>query len=72
MVALALQLCKLRPALGFNAQSIEAAAAMFVPDVSNVQVGQMHGGRQTPHGAEGIREPIAVGRNRTLVMQENI
>jgi ketosteroid isomerase-like protein len=53
------ELCNLWLARAFNAQDVEAAAAMYHPDASIVQVDQVHGGTRTARGAEGIRETMA-------------
>ena len=42
------ELCNLWLARAFNAQDVEAAAAMYHPDASIVQVDQVHGGDRTP------------------------
>jgi hypothetical protein len=41
------ELCNLWLARAFNAQDVEAAAAMYHPDASIVQVDQVHGGSRT-------------------------
>jgi ketosteroid isomerase-like protein len=53
------ELCNLWLARAFNAQDVEAAAAMYHPDASIVQVDQVHGGTRTARGAAGIRETMA-------------
>jgi ketosteroid isomerase-like protein len=53
------ELCNLWLARAFNAQDVEAAAAMYHPDASIVQVDQVHGGTKIARGAEGIRETMA-------------
>jgi ketosteroid isomerase-like protein len=53
------ELCNLWLARAFNAQDVEAAAAMYHPDASIVQVDQVHGGTRTARGADGIRETMA-------------
>jgi ketosteroid isomerase-like protein len=53
------ELCNLWLARAFNAQDVEAAAAMYHPDASIVQVDQVHGGTRTARGANGIRETMA-------------
>jgi ketosteroid isomerase-like protein len=53
------ELCGLFLARAFNAQDVEAAAAMYHPDASIVQVDQVHGGTRTARGANGIRETMA-------------
>ena len=42
------ELCDLWLARAFNAQDVEAAAAMYHPDASIVQVDQVHGGTGRP------------------------
>jgi ketosteroid isomerase-like protein len=53
------ELCNLWLARAFNAQDVEAAAAMYHPDASIVQVDRVHGGTRTARGAAGIRETMA-------------
>jgi ketosteroid isomerase-like protein len=53
------ELCNLWLARAFNAQDVAAAAAMYHPDASIVQVDQVHGGTTTARGAAGIRETMA-------------
>lgn len=53
------ELCNLWLARAFNAQDVEAAAAMYHPDASIVRVDQVHGGTTTARGAEAIRETMA-------------
>ncbi len=53
------ELCNLWLARAFNAQDVEAAAAMYHPDASIVQVDQVHGGTRTARGASGLRETMA-------------
>lgn len=59
------ELCNLGLARAFNAQDVEAAAAMDHPEASIVQVDQVHGGSRTARGAQGIRETMAayIGMN---------
>ena len=45
------ELCNLWLARAFNAQDVEAAAAMYHPDASIVQVDEVHGGTRTARGA---------------------
>jgi ketosteroid isomerase-like protein len=53
------ELCNLWLARAFNAQDVEAAAAMYHPEASVVQVDKVHGGTETAHGASGIRAAMA-------------
>jgi SnoaL-like domain len=53
------ELCNLWLWRAFNAQDIEAAAAMYHPDASIVQVDQVHGGTKIARGAQGICETMA-------------
>lgn len=53
------ELCNLWLARAFNAQDVEAAAAMYHPDASIVQVDDVHGGTRTARGAKAIRETMA-------------
>ncbi|WFP61446.1 nuclear transport factor 2 family protein [Mesorhizobium sp. WSM4904] len=53
------ELCNLWLARAFNAQDVEAAAAMYHPDASIVQVDQVHGGTTTARGAAGIRQTMS-------------
>jgi ketosteroid isomerase-like protein len=46
-------------ARAFNAQDVEAAAAMYHPDASIVQVDEVHGGVKVARGADGIRKTMA-------------
>jgi ketosteroid isomerase-like protein len=46
-------------ARAFNAHDVEAAAAMYHPDASVVQLDQVHGSAAVAHGAAGIRETMA-------------
>lgn len=52
-------LCALWLARAFNAHDVEAAAALYHPDASIVQVDQVHGGTKIARGAEAIRETMA-------------
>lgn len=52
-------LCNLWLARAFNAQDVEAAAAMYHPDASIVQVDEVHGKTRISRGAQGIRETMA-------------
>lgn len=52
-------LCNLWLARAFNAQDVEAAAAMYHPEASIVRIDQVHGGTSTARGAEAIRETMA-------------
>ena len=53
------ELCNLWLARAFNAQDVEAAAAMYHPDAAIDQVDQVHGGTKTARGADGIRATMA-------------
>ena len=53
------ELCNLGLARAFNAQDVEAAAAMYHPDASIVQVDEVHGGTKIARGADGIRRTMA-------------
>ncbi|MCC6776541.1 MAG: nuclear transport factor 2 family protein [Hyphomicrobiales bacterium] len=52
-------LCALWLARAFNAQDVEAAAALYHPDASIVEVDDVHGDTKIAHGAEGIRATMA-------------
>jgi ketosteroid isomerase-like protein len=52
------ELCNLWLARAFNAQDVNAAAAMYHPDASIVQVDQVHGVTKIARGA-GIRQTMA-------------
>lgn len=52
-------LCNLWLARAFNAQDVEAAAAMYHPDASIVRIDQVHGRTSIARGAEAIRETMA-------------
>jgi ketosteroid isomerase-like protein len=43
----------------FNVQDVEAAAALYHPEASIVQVDEVHGGAKIARGADGIRETMA-------------
>jgi hypothetical protein len=43
----------------FNAQDVEAAAAMYQAEASIVQVDEVHGGVTVARGAEAIRKTMA-------------
>jgi len=53
------ELCNLWLARAFNAQDVEAAAAMYHPDAAIVQVDEVHGGATIARGASGIRATMA-------------
>ena len=53
------ELCNLWLARAFNAQDVDAAAAMYHPDASIVQIDQVHGKTQVSRGADGIRKTMA-------------
>jgi ketosteroid isomerase-like protein len=42
-------------ARAFNAQDVEAAAALYHPDAAIVRVDEVHGGTAIARGADGIR-----------------
>jgi ketosteroid isomerase-like protein len=46
-------------ARAFNAQDVEAAAALYHPEASIVQVDEVHGTPKIARGAEGIRATMA-------------
>jgi ketosteroid isomerase-like protein len=46
-------------ARAFNAQDVEAAAALYHPDAAIVQVEEVHGGTTIARGADGIRATMA-------------
>lgn len=52
-------LCNLWLARAFNAQDVEAAAAMYHPEASVVQVDEVHGGTSVVQGAAAIRSTMA-------------
>jgi hypothetical protein len=43
----------------FNAQDVEAAAAMYHPEASIVQIDDVHGGTSIARGADAIRKTMA-------------
>jgi ketosteroid isomerase-like protein len=53
------ELCNLWLARAFNAQDVEAAAAIYHPDASIVQVDQVHGDTRVARGSDAIRETMA-------------
>jgi ketosteroid isomerase-like protein len=53
------ELCNLWLARAFNAQDVDAAAAMYHPEASIVQVDEVHGGTRVARGADAIRETMA-------------
>jgi len=53
------ELCNLWLARAFNAQDLDAAAAMYHPDASIVRVGEVHDATSVARGAQGIRETMA-------------
>jgi ketosteroid isomerase-like protein len=53
------ELCNLWLARAFNAQDVEAAAAMYHPEASIVQVDEVHGGTTIARGSDGIRRTMA-------------
>ena len=53
------ELCNLWLARAFNAQDVEAAAMMYHPEASIVQVDAVHGGTTVARGADGIRRTMA-------------
>jgi ketosteroid isomerase-like protein len=53
------ELCGLWLARAFNAQDVEAAAALYHPDATIVQVDRVHATPRTARGAAGIRETMA-------------
>jgi ketosteroid isomerase-like protein len=53
------ELCNLWLARAFNAQDVDAAAAMYHPETSIVQIDEVHGGSRVAHGADGIRKTMA-------------
>jgi ketosteroid isomerase-like protein len=46
-------------ARAFNAQDVEAAAALYHPEASIVQVDDVHGGTKIARGADAIRATMA-------------
>jgi ketosteroid isomerase-like protein len=53
------ELCNLWLARAFNAQDVEAAAAMYHPEASIVQIDEVHGGTTIARGGDGIRQTMA-------------
>jgi ketosteroid isomerase-like protein len=53
------ELCNLWLARAFNAQDVEAAAAMYHPEASIVQIDEVHGGTTIARGADAIRKTMA-------------
>lgn len=53
------ELSNLWLARAFNAQDVEAAAALYHPEASIVQLGDVHGEEQVARGANGIRATMA-------------
>jgi ketosteroid isomerase-like protein len=53
------ELCNLWLARAFNAQNVEAGAALYHPDAAIVQIDDAHGGARIARGADGIRETMA-------------
>ena len=53
------EVCNLWLARAFNAQDVEAAAAMYHPDAVIVRVSEVHGETKTSRGARGIRDTMA-------------
>ena len=53
------ELCNLWLARAFNAQDVEAAAAMYHPDATIVRVDEVHGETESSRGAQAIRETMA-------------
>lgn len=53
------ELCNLWLARAFNAQDVEAAAALYHPEASIVQVNDVHGNTSVARGADGIRMTMA-------------
>ncbi|HMR32382.1 MAG TPA: nuclear transport factor 2 family protein [Geminicoccaceae bacterium] len=53
------ELCNLWLARAFNAQDVDAAAAMYHPDASVVQVDDVHGGTRVARGPDAIRGTMA-------------
>jgi ketosteroid isomerase-like protein len=52
-------LCALWLARAFNNQDVDAAAALYHPDASIVQVDDVHGGTRVARGSDGIRGTMA-------------
>ncbi len=53
------ELCNLWLARAFNAQDVEAAAAMYHPEATIVRVDEVHGETRSSRGAQAIRETMA-------------
>jgi ketosteroid isomerase-like protein len=53
------ELSNLWLARAFNAQDVDAAAALYHPEASIVQIDDVHGGATTARGAEAIRATMA-------------
>jgi len=53
------ELCNHWLARAFNAQDVEASAAMYHPEASIVQVDQVHGETKIVRGADSIRKTMA-------------
>ena len=54
------ELCNLWLARAFNAQHVDAAAPMYHPDASIVQVDDVHGGTSVARGSDAIRKTLRV------------
>jgi ketosteroid isomerase-like protein len=59
MGAPAPEFCNLWLARAFNAHDTDAAASMYHPDASVVQIDEVHGGQRVAHGAAAIRDTMA-------------
>lgn len=53
------ELCNLWLARAFNAQDVDAAAAMYHPEASIVRIDEVHGGTSLARGCEAIRKTMA-------------
>jgi ketosteroid isomerase-like protein len=53
------ELCNLWLARAFNAQDVEAAAAMYHPEASVVELDEVHGRTRVAQGADAIRATMA-------------
>ena len=53
------ELCNLWLARAFNAHDVDAAAGMYHPEASVVQVDKVHGGSKVARGPAAIRETMA-------------
>jgi uncharacterized protein (TIGR02246 family) len=53
------ELCNLWLARAFNAQDVDAAAALYHPAASIVQIDDVHGDTSVARGADGIRATMA-------------